>query len=269
MHGHLLEPGNQAAALAALADDIVRCRRCPRLVEYIAEVARTKRRAYADWDYWGRPVPSLGDPYAQLLIVGLAPAAHGANRTGRMFTGDSSADWLHRALYRAGFSNQPTSTHRDDGLTLTGVYITAVCHCAPPQNKPSAEEIRSCSDFLIRELDVLQTVRVILCLGQIAFDNVLRHMRARGWDWPVMVNGSEEAPASGRLTKPRFRHGGEYVWHDESERRPPVLLASYHPSRQNTNTGVLTEPMFEGVFQRARQLCDGARDEEGNGVTDT
>lgn len=251
----------QVAALRELADTVVACRRCPRLIRHIQEVARTKRRAYRDWEYWGRPVPSFGDPLARLLIVGLAPAAHGANRTGRMFTGDSSGDWLYRALYRAGFANQPTSTHRDDGLRLIDAYITASCHCAPPGNKPAREEVVACSAFLARELEVMQTVRVIVCLGQIAFDNVLRLMKERGYGWPVEVTGEpgdagDGAARAGRPRKPRFRHGGEYRWLQApgDDRRPPVLLASYHPSRQNTNTGVLTEAMFDAIFRRAREL---------------
>ncbi|ADU50664.1 Uracil-DNA glycosylase superfamily [Thermaerobacter marianensis DSM 12885] len=268
---------DQVDQLARINRDIVACRRCPRLVAYTAEVARTKRRAYRDWDYWGRPVPSFGDPLARLLIVGLAPAAHGANRTGRMFTGDSSGDWLYRALYRAGFASQPTSTHRDDGLELRDAYITATCHCAPPDNRPSRDELAACSAFLARELEALATVRVIVCLGQIAFQGVLRLMRERGYGWPREVDPSaqgHDAGAAGssgtnrptRPAKPRFRHGGEYRWYRPPERPPgpprpdlpppPVLLASYHPSRQNTQTGVLTEAMFDAVFRRARQLLD-------------
>ena len=323
----------QVAALREVADAVVACRRCPRLIHYIQDVARTKRRAYRDWEYWGRPVPGFGDPLARLLIVGLAPAAHGANRTGRMFTGDSSGDWLYRALHRAGFANQPTSTHRDDGLRLHDAYVTASCRCAPPGNKPSREELAACRGFLARELEILATVRVIVCLGQIAFDNVLRLMRERGYGWPVEVTGEataaagerqdpeepvllavpgpsaapgeaglcagpgEPGPSAGpghplgsgedrapalhdgtagagtghprgrdgaspgrrRPARPRFRHGGEYRWPGPGPdgRQPPVLLASYHPSRQNTQTGVLTEPMFDAVFRRARALLDG------------
>ncbi|WP_203530685.1 uracil-DNA glycosylase [Thermaerobacter sp. PB12/4term] len=268
--------GDAAAAIARINQDIVACRRCPRLVAYTAQVARTRRRAYRDWDYWGRPVPGFGDPQARLLVVGLAPAAHGANRTGRMFTGDSSGDWLYRALYRAGFASQPTATHRDDGLRLHGAYITAACRCAPPDNKPSREELAACSAFLRRELDVLWPgVRVIVCLGQIAFDAVLRQVRERGLDWPVEVPPGAGALAGTnrpRPVRPRFRHGGEYRWPAPSrvpaagdpatpgERSPlplPVLLASYHPSRQNTQTGRLTEAMFDAIFRRARELVDG------------
>lgn len=246
----------QVAAVRALAEEVEGCRRCPRLVQYTAEVARKKRRAYAHWDYWGRPVPSFGDPLARLMVVGLAPAAHGANRTGRMFTGDSSGDWLYRALHRAGFANQPTSTHVGDGLQLYGTYITATCHCAPPDNKPSREEIEGCAPFLARELEAMATVRVIVCLGQLAFNNVLHHMRQRGYGWPVETGAGEGAqdPPS-RPRKPPFAHGGEYRWvGGPAGRRPPVLLASYHPSRQNTNTGVLTEGMFDAVFRRAKEL---------------
>ena len=297
-------PADPAAALDRIHRDVIACRRCPRLVAYTAEVARTKRRAYRDWDYWGRPVPGFGDPRARLLIVGLAPAAHGANRTGRMFTGDASGDWLYRALYRAGFASQPTSTHRDDGLRLQDAYITAACHCAPPDNRPSREELAACSLYLDRELEALTALRVIVCLGQIAFEAVLRRMRERGYGWPVEVepgqgpaggDGPEgDGPGGGsppgwpatpspapsprtnrRPGKPRFRHGGEYRWLPADPRAGgaaardagapgatppgnlPVLLASYHPSRQNTQTGVLTEAMFDAIFRRARQLVDG------------
>jgi len=263
----------QKAAVAQLAGQVTACRACPRLIQHIETVAREKRRAYRDWDYWGKPVPGFGDPLARLLVVGLAPAAHGANRTGRMFTGDGSGDWLAKALYGAGFANQPESYSRHDGFSLQDAYITAVCRCAPPANKPTAAEMAACRPFLARELAVMTTVEVIVCLGRTAFDNVLRIMADEGWGWPVPVPegiaGSADldtgagtdsqtgrtGQGAGRPRKPAFRHGGEYRWTSAGARgRRLTLLASYHPSRQNTNTGVLTEEMFEAVFQRARAL---------------
>ncbi|HLS88114.1 MAG TPA: uracil-DNA glycosylase [Sphingobacteriaceae bacterium] len=250
----------QKATVAQLAEEIVACRACPRLIQYIENVAREKRRAYQDWEYWGKPVPGFGDPLARLLVVGLAPAAHGANRTGRMFTGDDSGAWLARALYGAGFANQPESYSRDDGFSLQDAYITAVCRCAPPNNKPTAGEMAACRPFLVRELTGMATVEVILCLGRIAFDSVLRIMADEGWGWPVPVDeldGAADEPGgrAGRPKKPAFRHGGEYRWPAAAAKGQRLtLLASYHPSRQNTNTGVLTEEMFESVFQRARAL---------------
>jgi uracil-DNA glycosylase family 4 len=208
---------------------IVRCRQCPRLVKWRERVAREKKREFADWDYWGRPVPSFGDPNARLLIIGLAPAAHGANRTGRMFTGDSSGRWLYRALHRAGFANQPTWERRDDGLQLRDCYITAAIHCAPPGNKPLPAEIAACQAFLREELARLRRVRVVVALGRIAFDT---YCKTRGLS-PLPV----------------FGHNRLYEFE-------PVLIASYHPSRQNTQTGKLTEPMLDAVFARARELLD-------------
>lgn len=199
-----------------------------------------KRRAYLNWDYWGKPVPNFGDPSAELLVVGLAPAAHGANRTGRMFTGDRSGDWLFRALHRAGFASQPDSRHHDDGLILINCAITAVCHCAPPKNKPTGEELRKCVDWLIRLLEIIPA-RVCIALGRIAWSWTWRALRARG-----EVTHSE----------PPFRHGAEVLLCSGR-----YLLASYHPSQQNTFTGRLTEPMFQHVFDRARDLlrtpCSG------------
>jgi uracil-DNA glycosylase family 4 len=219
--------------LSLLGREIVRCERCPRLRDWCAHVAQVKRRAYREEDYWGRPVPGFGDPAARLLIVGLAPGAHGANRTGRVFTGDASGDLLYRVLYRAGFANQAHSRSREDGLQLGGAWITASVRCAPPDNKPTPLEISNCRPFLERELALLPRVRVVVALGRIAFDNWLTLLKHRG------------LPAS-RATRV-FAHGGEYVIPGA-----PLLLASYHPSRQNTQTGRLTESMLLSVFLRAR-----------------
>lgn len=223
------------SALARLADTIVACRRCPRLVRYREHVARTKKREFAAWTYWGRPVPGFGDPRAELLIVGLAPAAHGANRTGRMFTGDSSGRWLFRALYRHGFASQPDSAHRDDGLRVRNAYITAVVRCAPPDNRPAPGEMANCAGYLRRELALLTRVRVIVALGQIAFTQVLALAGSAGMTVP--------------RPRPRFAHGAGCLL--QGVRGPVKLIASYHPSRQNTQTGRLTEAMLDEIFRRA------------------
>ncbi|MYE31344.1 MAG: uracil-DNA glycosylase [Chloroflexi bacterium] len=220
-------------SLAALHDEIVACRACPRLVEWREEVAREKRAAYRDWDYWGRPVPGFGDPGARLVIVGLAPAAHGANRTGRVFTGDRSGDWLFGAMHRAGFANQPTAEHRDDGLALLDAYVLAAVRCPPPQNRPTTEERDNCRPFLERELALLPNTRVLLVLG--------------GWALGVL------ASVEGIRPRPKFGHGAEFELPDGR-----VVLCSYHPSQQNTFTGRLTQPMFDAVFARARELIEGA-----------
>lgn len=236
--------------LIQLQEEIVSCEACPRLVAFRQAIAQTKRRAYRDDEYWGRPVPSFGDPYARLVIVGLAPAAHGGNRTGRLFTGDRSGDWLYRALFRAGFANQPQSRHRHDGLTLSDAYITAACHCAPPQNQPTREELATCRRYLVREFELLTCARVFLCLGQIAFQATLTAWQERGAGLPEPV----EAPP-GR--QPRFQHGALYRWSNLPEQTQPVwLLASYHPSQRNTQTGLLTEEMFDAILRRARDPLD-------------
>jgi uracil-DNA glycosylase len=222
-------------ALDILQREIVSCEKCPRLVEYRAEVGRVKRRAYRDWNYWAKPVPGFGDPSAQLLLIGLAPGAHGANRTGRMFTGDSSGDFLYKVLFATGFASQPTSVSRDDGLKLIDAYIGAAVRCAPPDNKPTIEEIRTCRPYLERELALLKSVRVVVALGRLAFDVYLRILRDQG----------KIARPSGFV----FAHDVE---HHTGEGQP-VLIGSYHPSQQNTSTGKLTEPMFRAVFQRARR----------------
>lgn len=267
------------ALLAGLAAEIAGCRRCPRLTAYREAVAAQPRPAYRGQRYWSRPVPGFGDPAARLLVVGLAPAAHGANRTGRMFTGDSSGDWLFRALYRAGFANRPESRHRGDGLEVRDCFITASCRCAPPGNRPLVEELAACRPFLERELALLERVRVVVALGRIAFDTYLRARRDQDWGWPApwgsvrdVLVPARRAPgpeargpgpqhpgrgpwAGGkarRRGKPPFGHGFIYTW---GEGRP-LLIASYHPSRQNTNTGVLTEEMFDEVFAAARLLLD-------------
>ena len=223
------------SSLEELQERITDCQRCERLVEFREKVAAEKRRAYRTWDYWGKPVPSFGDALGQLLIVGLAPGAHGANRPGRMLTGDSSGDDHYSTHQRFGVCNQPTSTHRDDGLELKGCYITAALHCVPPSNRPLAEEASRCRDFLVEELRLLARVKVVVALGQIAWDGFLRARRQMG------------KPAG--KPKPRFCHGEE-VRFDECT----ILLGSYHPSRQNTQTGRLTRDMFDSIFRRAREL---------------
>jgi uracil-DNA glycosylase family 4 len=230
-------------ALARLAATITACRLCPRLVRYREQVARVKRRQFAHCTYWGRPVPGLGDPRAELLVVGLAPAAHGANRTGRMFTGDASGQWLIRAMHRQGFASQPTSLHRDDGLRLKRAFITATVRCAPPDNTPLPAEIARCARYLRAELDLLPRVRVVVALGQIAFLQVLRHARERGFAIP--------------RPRPTFAHGARLTLRDGAGRRL-ALIASYHPSRQNTQTGRLTAAMLDAVFRQARRLLDRA-----------
>jgi len=222
-------------SLTALNDAVTTCRRCPRLVAWREEVARRKRASFAEEDYWGRPVPGFGDPDARLLVVGLAPAAHGANRSGRMFTGDRSGDWLYRALHRSGFSNQAESTMRGDGLTLTDCFITAAVRCAPPGNRPTPGERDACRPFLEGELDLLTRVRVMVCLGQFAYRQLWRVLHARGEPLPK--------------PRTRFAHGAEVPV------RPGLtLMASYHPSQQNTFTGTLTEEMFDAIWARAREI---------------
>jgi len=230
-----------SGGIVAVNKAVVRCTRCPRLRAYCREIARIKKREFRDWTYWGRPVQGFGDPNASLLIVGLAPAAHGANRTGRMFTGDSSGNWLYEALYRYGFANQAHSVSRGDGLVLSDCYITAAARCAPPDNKPSPDELANCRGFLEREVLLLSRVRVVLALGRVACDAWLR---AAGW-WESL------APAE----RPPFGHGREAVLPDGR-----TLLCSYHPSRQNTNTGKLTREMWNAIFARARRILETKRE---------
>jgi uracil-DNA glycosylase family 4 len=217
------------SALEALEREIVDCRRCPRLVAWREQVAAEKRAAFRDWDYWGRPVPGFGDPAARIVLLGLAPAAHGANRTGRMFTGDRSGDFLYAALHATGFANQPTASSRDDGLRLTDCYITAAVRCAPPANKPLPTERDACRTWLDRELPLLANACVIVCLGKFAWDIVAPRPR------------------------PKFGHGAE------AQSGRYRLLGCFHPSQQNTFTGKLTSPMIEAVLRRARVLADEAR----------
>ena len=214
---------------------MIACRLCPRLVEYRERVAREKRRAYLDWDYWGKPVPGFGDPDARLLIIGLAPAAHGGNRTGRIFTGDRSGDFLFAALYEAGFANQPTSVKRGDGLRLIGAYITATARCAPPDNKPLPSEILNCRQYLVREMKILQP-KAVLALGRIAWDGYLVTLRAEG-----LI--ASRAPY-------RFAHGAEAQLPPPS----PRLFGIYHPSQQNTQTGLVTPAMYAQVLGRIRKF---------------
>ena len=220
-------------SLSQMESRLIGCRRCPRLVEWRERVAAEKRASYADETYWGRPVPGFGDPRARLLIIGLAPGAHGANRTGRMFTGDRSGEWLFRALHRAGFANRPESTAVDDGLELADCYITAAVRCAPPGNKPSASEQSECAAWLLEEISLLPSIEVVVALGGLALGRLVRE--DLGW---------------GRIEpRPRFGHGVEAGFPDG-----PAVIASYHPSQQNTFTGRLTEPMLDAIFGRASEL---------------
>lgn len=224
--------------LEQIASEVVRCRRCPELRAYIAQVAREKKRAHKACEYWGKPVPGFGDPRARIMLVGLAPGAHGSNRTGRPFTGDASGDFLYPALYRARFASQPHATDREDGLRLHDCFITAAARCAPPANKPTPQELRNCFPYLVEEFDALPELRVIVALGAIAFGAILKLLREGGFAFDardaVFAHGSEL-----RATKAK---------------RNLVVIASYHPSRQNTNTRKLTVPMFDGIFSRANEL---------------
>ena len=231
--------------LGSLREELVRCRRCPRLVAWREKVAREKRAAYSDDRYWGRPVPGFGDPEASVLVVGLAPAAHGANRTGRMFTGDRAGDWLYRAMYRAGFANRPLSRGRDDGLMLRDAYVTAGVRCAPPGNRPTTEERDRCASFLRREVEILWGgLHTIVALGGFAHAVALGLLAQRGVAIP--------------RPRPRFGHGAE------ADLGKVVLLGSYHPSQQNTFTGKLTEEMFDALWRRAAERC-ARRAPEGRG----
>ncbi|MHB8242880.1 MAG: uracil-DNA glycosylase [Solirubrobacteraceae bacterium] len=224
--------------LEQLAEDVAGCRACPRLVEWREQVARERRAAFADQDYWGRPVPGFGDPQARLLLLGLAPAAHGANRTGRMFTGDRSGDFLYGALWRAGLANQPISRARDDGLHLSDVWVTAAVRCAPPANRPAPDERDRCLPWGVRELELLARVQVIVCLGAFAWDAALRLRAAAGG-------------AAMPRPRPRFSHGAELTGGRYS------MIGCYHPSQQNTFTGRLTEPMIDAVLERAVVVAGG------------
>jgi uracil-DNA glycosylase family 4 len=214
-------------SLEAINKEIINCRKCPRLISYIQEVAKKKKRAYRNWEYWGKPVPSFGDPNAKILIIGLAPAAHGANRTGRMFTGDASGKWLYKALYEVGLSNKEESISKDDDLKLNHVYITATIHCAPPKNKPNRDEIENCSYFLKREIDILKNVKVYVLLGRIAFDNFKRLTKLKG------------EFANGKILKYKDK------W----------VICSYHPSAQNTLTGRLKWDDWIKIFKTAKELA--------------
>jgi uracil-DNA glycosylase len=224
--------------LSEIAAAVVRCRRCPELRAYAAEIARERKRAHRDCEYWGRPVPAFGDPNARLMLVGLAPGAHGSNRTGRPFTGDASGAFLYPALYRAGFASRAEAIDRDDGLRLRDTVITAAARCAPPQNKPTPQELRNCFPYLLDEFDALPRLRVMVALGSIAYSAILKLLRER--------NLTFEAPP--------FAHGAEF--RAQKTGRAITVLASYHPSRQNTNTGKLTVPMFDAIFARARKLLN-------------
>lgn len=222
-------------SLKVLHQTIADCTLCPRLTTYRKHVARTKVKRFQDWEYWGRPIPGFGDPKARLFVVGLAPAAHGGNRTGRVFTGDRSGDWLYEALHAFEFANQPESTHRGDGLQLRDCYVAAAVRCAPPDNKPTKEEFAQCRPYLVQELQLLRHISVVVALGKIAFDEYLKAAKALGHDTGKPL--------------PKFAHGSTF-----SSPWGVSLLGSYHPSQQNTFTGRLTRPMFHAVFRKAREL---------------
>ena len=226
---------SDTASLCDVERDVVVCRRCPRLVAWREEVARVRRASFASEEYWGRPLPGFGDPKASVLVLGLAPAAHGGNRTGRIFTGDRSGDWLFGSMHRTGFANQPTSVSRDDGLRLTGAWVTAAVRCAPPANRPTPDERDNCLPYLVSELRLLSSARVVVTLGSFAWDVALRALAAVGEPRP--------------RPRPKFGHGAE------TQIGRFELLGCFHPSQQNTFTGKLTEPMIDAVFERARELA--------------
>jgi uracil-DNA glycosylase family 4 len=228
------EPGG-IPSLDRFNCELVTCNRCPRLVAHREQIGREKRRAYREWEYWARPVPGFGDPYGRVLVLGLAPGAHGSNRTGRMFTGDSSGYFLYRVLHATGFASQAQSTHRDDGLRLSDCYITAAVHCAPPGNKPLPDEIARCAEFLDRELEILPNIRVVVALGRVGFDAYLNHLKRHG--------------LLQRKSAYTFAHGARFAMPDGR-----ILLASYHPSNQNTQTGKLTRAMLTKIFRKAQNL---------------
>ena len=229
--------------LEKLQDTVIQCRKCPRLVAYLKEVSERKPKRYREWDYWSKPLPSFGDPGARVLIVGLAPAAQGGNRTGRMFTGDRSGEWLFNALYQFGFANQPNSLRRDDGFELDDCYITATIRCAPPKNKPLPEEIENCRPYFLEELDLLKNIEVLVPLGQIAFTQTLKSLRLKGFEIPSLS----------------FGHGKIYSLRTSNSvpnadlRSLRTLITTYHPSQQNTQTGKLTRPMFHKIFKMVRK----------------
>jgi len=223
--------------LSQLNCEVIACTLCPRLVKYREKIAREKRRAYRDWEYWGKPVPGFGDPDARVLVLGLAPGAHGSNRTGRPFTGDASGKFMYPVLYEAGFSNQPNATDRNDGLQLKNLYITAAARCAPPGNKPLPKELANCSRYLDREIEGLKKVKVVVALGRVGFEAYLNRLRRLG----LILSKKSYV----------FRHAAHYEMPDGK-----VLLASYHPSNQNTQTGKLTRPMFMRIFKEAAKLAD-------------
>jgi len=226
------------AWLVQLNCEVIACTRCPRLVEYRQRIAREKRRAYRDCEYWGKPVPGFGDPNARVLVLGLAPGAHGSNRTGRPFTGDASGKFMYPILYETGFSNQPKADARDDGLELRDLYITAAVRCAPPDNKPLPEELANCAPYLDREMDSLKRVKVVVALGRIGFEAYLNYLKRRD-----LLPNKSPFP---------FGHGASYRMPDGK-----ILLASYHPSNQNTQTGKLTRQMFASIFEEAARMADG------------
>jgi len=226
-------------ALKELQDTVVRCHKCPRLVAYLKEVSSHQPKRYRDWDYWSKPLPSFGDPNARVLIVGLAPAAQGGNRTGRMFTGDRSGEWLFNALYQFGFANQPNSLRRDDRFELHDCYITATIRCAPPKNKPLPEEIEICRPYFLKEIDLLKNIRVIVPLGQIAFTQTLKSLRLKGFEIPSLS----------------FGHGKIYSLRTPNSQLR-TLITTYHPSQQNTQTGKLTRPMFHRIFRIVKKKLE-------------
>jgi uracil-DNA glycosylase family 4 len=242
-------------ALKELQDVVVRCSKCPRLVAYLKDVSNHKPRRYREWDYWSKPLPSFGDPEARVLIVGLAPAAQGGNRTGRMFTGDRSGEWLFNTLHQFRFANQPNSLRKDDGFKLEDCYITATIRCAPPKNKPLTEEIENCRPYFLKELDLLKNVEVIVPLGQIAFTQTLKSLRLKEYDVPSLPFGHGKLYLIPKGRNPRTRDSLSV--RQAGDLRRIALITSYHPSQQNTQTGKLTRPMFHQIFKMVRNKLKG------------